>query len=169
MKIEQAKQVAGKAIEELNKALERGHSEGLVRYLTAMARFHRYSVCNVILILSQTPQATRVAGYQTWKQFGRYVKKGARGILVFAPIFRKWKPEESGQDEKLAKVLLGFRGLHVFDQADTGGPSVPDFAKTEGDPTGHTDRLRAFVAQRGIQLEYSEAVSPRKVYARSAR
>jgi len=44
MKIEQAKQVAGKAIEELSHALEAGHSEKLREYLGAMARFHRYFV-----------------------------------------------------------------------------------------------------------------------------
>ena len=53
MKIEQAKQIAGKAIEELSHALEAGHSEKLREYLGAMARFHRYSLHNIILIASQ--------------------------------------------------------------------------------------------------------------------
>jgi hypothetical protein len=44
MKVEQAKQVASKAIEELSQALERGHSEKMKEYLAAMARFHRYSL-----------------------------------------------------------------------------------------------------------------------------
>jgi len=43
MKIEQAKEIATKAIEELSHALEAGHSEKLREYLGAMARFHRYS------------------------------------------------------------------------------------------------------------------------------
>jgi hypothetical protein len=43
MKVEQAKQIASKAIEQLSQALERGHSERLREYLAAMARFHRYS------------------------------------------------------------------------------------------------------------------------------
>ena len=47
MKIEQAKQIAGKAIEELSHALEAGHSEKLREYLGAMARFHRYSLHNI--------------------------------------------------------------------------------------------------------------------------
>ena len=53
MKIEQAKQIAGKAIEELSHALEAGHSEKLREYLGAMARFHRYSLHNIMLIASQ--------------------------------------------------------------------------------------------------------------------
>jgi len=44
MKIEQAKQIANQAIEELSLALERGHSETLRKYLAAMAMFHRYSL-----------------------------------------------------------------------------------------------------------------------------
>jgi hypothetical protein len=43
MKVEQAKQIISKAIEELSQALERGHSETLRNYLAAIGRFHRYS------------------------------------------------------------------------------------------------------------------------------
>jgi len=110
MKFEQAKQIASKAIEELSQALERGHGEGMRDYLKAMARFHRYSAYNVMLVLSQRPNATRVAGYQTWKQFGRYVKKGAKGILVLAPVLRKKAVEEASKEEDSAKVLVGLIG-----------------------------------------------------------
>ena len=43
MKVEQAKQIANNAIEQLRQALEAGHSERLNEYLAAMARFRRYS------------------------------------------------------------------------------------------------------------------------------
>ena len=62
MKVEQAKQIANKAIEQLSHALEAGHSEKLREYLTAMARLHRYSLHNIMLIASQRPDATHVAG-----------------------------------------------------------------------------------------------------------
>ena len=81
MKVEQAKQIASKAIDELSHALERGHSETLRKYLAAMARFRQYSWHNVAMIFSQRPDATRVAGFHTWKQLGRNVKKGAKEIL----------------------------------------------------------------------------------------
>jgi N-terminal domain of anti-restriction factor ArdC len=162
MKVEQAKQIASKAIEELSQALERGHSEGLRGYLAAMARFHRYSVCNVMLILSQRPNATRVAGYQTWKEFGRYVKKGAKGILVLAPIHRKKTIEEISEQEGSAKVLVGFRGVYVFDLADTDGRPLPGIGETVGDPSAYIDRLKSFLAERGIKLEYSDVIYPAK-------
>ena len=121
MKVEQAKQIASKAIQQLSEALERGHSETLRNYLAAMARFHRYSLHNLILIVSQRPDATRVAGFHTWKQLGRNVKKGAKGIMILAPVvFRKSKEEAtSGEDQSTA--ALGFRVVYVFDQLDTEG------------------------------------------------
>jgi hypothetical protein len=38
MKVEQAKQIVSKAIEELRQSLERGHSETLRNYLAAIGR-----------------------------------------------------------------------------------------------------------------------------------
>src|SRR6266487_5926186 len=65
-------------------------SEAFKRYLAAQAVFHRYSARNVFLILYQMPDATRVAGYTTWKKLGRQVRRGARGITIFAPApFKK--------------------------------------------------------------------------------
>jgi hypothetical protein len=43
MKVEQAKQIASNAIEQLRQALEADHSERLKEYLAAMACFRRYS------------------------------------------------------------------------------------------------------------------------------
>ena len=80
IKIQQATQIAGKAIEELNHALEAGHSEKLRKYLAAKARFHRYSLPHITLIAAQRPIAIRGAGFHTWKRTGRFVKKHAKGI-----------------------------------------------------------------------------------------
>src|SRR6267378_2043017 len=94
MKVEQAKQIVSKAIAELSQALERGHSETLRNYLAAIGRFHRYSLRNVMLIASQNPAATHVAGFHTWHKLGRFVKKGEKGILLLAQIVRR--KNESG-------------------------------------------------------------------------
>jgi len=89
MKAEQARQIAGNAIEQLRQALEAGHSERLKEYLAAMARIRRYSWHNLMLIASQKSGATHVAGFHAWHKLGRYVKKGEKGILILAPIVRK--------------------------------------------------------------------------------
>ena len=88
MKVEQAKQIVSTAIEQLSQALERGHSETLRNYLGAIGRFIRYSLRNVMLIASQNPTATLVAGFHAWHKLGRFVKKSESGILILAPIVR---------------------------------------------------------------------------------
>ena len=160
MKVGQAKQVTSKAIEELSQALERGHSETLREYLAAIARFHRYSLYNVLLISSQRPDATRVAGFQTWKQLGRNVKKGAKGILILAPIVLRKETESASREAESERSAVRFRAVYVFDVNDTEGKPLPELGSAEGDPSGHADRLKAFIASRGIQLEYSDAIYP---------
>lgn len=160
MNVEQAKQVASKAIEELSQALERGHSGKLKEYLAAMARFHRYSLYNVMLIASQRPDATRVAGYHKWREFGRFVKKGAKGIFILAPILAKKTADQDSLEEETARVAVGFRAVYVFDLSDTEGEPLPELANTQGDPAGYTERLKSFVLQHSIQLEYSDAIYP---------
>jgi hypothetical protein len=60
-------------------------SDAFKRYLAAQAVFHHHSARNVFLILYQRPEATRVAGYTTWRKMGRQVRRSERGITIFAP------------------------------------------------------------------------------------
>src|SRR3954451_4856890 len=59
------------------------------RYLAAQARFHHYSWRNVLLILAQRPESTRVASYRTWQSLGREVRRGETGIRIVVPMRRK--------------------------------------------------------------------------------
>src|ERR1700678_1443992 len=88
MNSENIKKITNQAIEQLLSALNEGRSETLAQYLAAIGRFHRYSLRNVMLIASQNPAATHVAGFHTWHKLGRFVKKGEKGILILAPIVR---------------------------------------------------------------------------------
>jgi hypothetical protein len=54
-----------------------------------MGRFRRYSWNNVLLIASQRPNASHVAGFHAWHDLGRNVKKGEKGIMILAPVTRK--------------------------------------------------------------------------------
>ena len=85
MNSENIKKVTNQAIEQLIAALNEGRSETLTQYLAAIGRFHRYSLRNVMLIASQKPTATHVAGFHAWHKLGRFVKKGEKGILILAP------------------------------------------------------------------------------------
>ncbi len=46
-------------------------SESWRAHLGVQARFHRYSFSNALLISAQDPDASRVAGFATWKKLGR--------------------------------------------------------------------------------------------------
>jgi antirestriction protein ArdC len=153
MKAQQAKKLAETGIANLASALERGKSETLTAYLAAMARFHRYSVGNIMLILSQYPDATRVAGYNTWKQLNRYVRKGEKGIGIIAPmnVRRKENREDPEADEER---ILRFRVSHVFDVSQTEGEPLPEVPDITGDPAGNTQRIKTLIAHHGIRLVY---------------
>lgn len=55
-------------------------------FLIGMSHFHNYSWGNQMLIWLQKPDAKRVAGYNTWRDLGRYVKSGEKGIAILAPL-----------------------------------------------------------------------------------
>jgi hypothetical protein len=154
----EVKQIAEDAITTLISNLEQGHSDCLARYLTAMSRFHRYSWNNVLLISLQRATATHVAGFQTWHRFGRFVRKGEKGIVFLAPLIGKKKSEDDPESEE--ERLFGFRAAYVFDVSQTDGEPLPEFATVQGDPTEHTARLRAFVSEQGIALDYSDDIRP---------
>src|SRR5579859_2274954 len=86
MKAEEIKNKTNEAVAYLVEALQSGQSEVLSEYLTAMARFHNYSFGNIVAIARQRPTATRVGGFGTWKELGRFVKRGEKGIQILAPM-----------------------------------------------------------------------------------
>jgi hypothetical protein len=141
---------------------EAGHSEALTDYLTAMSRFHNYSLGNVLEIARQMPTATRVAGFWTWKNLGRAVNAGAKGIRILAPIVgvRRKKDKEAENDitKQNERALLGFRNTYVFDISQTNGVDLPEFREVSGDPGESIDRLAAFLRAQGIQLVYNDTV-----------
>jgi hypothetical protein len=144
--------------------LEAGHSEALTNYLTAMSRFRSYSFGNVMEIARQMPTATKVAGFWTWKNLGRSVRAGQKGIRILAPIVgvRRKKDEEANKDiaKQNERVLLGFRNAYVFDISQTDGVDLPEMHEVSGDPGENIDLLTAFVKSKGIQLVYNANIAP---------
>ena len=53
------------------------------RFLAFAGAFHSYSLSNVLLILSQYPTATKVAGFRKWQTLCRQVRRGERSIRIF--------------------------------------------------------------------------------------
>jgi antirestriction protein ArdC len=159
MKSEQIKEMTDRATEQLVAALQAGHSQALSAYLKAIGRFHRYSLNNVLLIASQKPNASYVAGFRTWNELGRFVKKGEKGIMILAPIVRRKVEDEETTDEA-SRAIAGFRAAYVFDISQTDGAELPQTGVVQGDPRDCTGRLRQFGAAQNIVVEYSSEIAP---------
>src|ERR1700690_70505 len=160
MNSENIKNITNQAIEQLITALNEGRSETLTQYLTAIGRFHRYSLGNVMLIASQNPTATHIAGFHTWHKLGRFVKKGEKGILILAPIVRAKSQSVEQTETDESSTAVGFRAAYVFDISQTDGQELPEIGNVNGDPREYRDRLGKFVTDQGILLEYSQDIAP---------
>ena len=155
MKRDDAMKLVAEGIAALNDALKGGHSETLKRFLDTVARFHHYSLNNAILIASQRPEATRVAGFHAWRKFGRCVRKGEHGIAIFAPMsHRKDRDERETTTTDEKEIVFGFRIAYVFDVGQTDGDPLPEFAKVSGDASGWLPHLENAVNDAGVTLEY---------------
>ncbi len=114
------------SLDTLAKAIDAVRASDTFRqYLDVQARFHKYSWHNTMLIAMQQPEATRVAGYRTWQKLKRQVRKGERGIMIFAPCpFKREVERGNGETDTVDGIY--FRVVHVFDVSQTDGPDLPD-------------------------------------------
>jgi hypothetical protein len=122
------------------------------RYLETAARFHRYSFGNLMLIMRQKPDASRVAGFQAWRKLGRSVRKGERALWILAPMTYKVTDRESGEDRY---VVRGFKAVPVFDVSQTDGEVLADVRPvlvTGEAPVGLWDGLAKQIADAGFML-----------------
>lgn len=132
------------------------------RFLRVQRRFTTYSARNALLVMVQRPDASRVAGYRAWRELGRQVKKGEKGIEILAPVTRKERDEESGEE---VRVVSGFRTVHVWAYEQTfgttgeelpGPPAVEDLGAggdTEREAAGRLyERLLLFCGSEGVEV-----------------
>lgn len=129
-------------------------SQQFQEWLDVQSRFHDYSHRNTLLIKHQCPEATRVAGYNTWRsEFDRHVQEGEQAIWIWAPIITKQCPEcenspsyheqsdceyDETPAEEWSKGLVGFKPTAVFDVSQTEGEPLPEL---ETEAAGDADDL----------------------------
>lgn len=98
------------------------------RFLDFMGGFHTYSLNNALLILSQCPTASFVAGFRAWQAKGRQVRKGEHGIRISGYGTKKITGadgEPELDDDGKPKTRTYFPILSVFDISQT-DPIDPD-------------------------------------------
>jgi len=141
------------SIDTLAKAVDDVRTSAMFKaYLDVQAKFHKYSWCNTLLIYSQKPDASNVAGFQTWKKLGRHVRKGEHGIMIFAPC--PWKKD--GKNGEKDESGIYFKAVHVFDVSQTDGKELPTIDAMDVETVA--DDLLANLARvthnRGIALTF---------------
>ena len=167
-------------VKELTDKLEQGlkevfESDNYKNYLNTMAKFHNYSINNTLLINQQKPDATLVAGYDSWvRNFDRHVKKGERGINIIAPAPFKTERDvpiinpETGQPilkkdgtpytEKKEVTIPYFKITRVFDISQTEGRDLPTIGVNEllKDVDGAKDFIESLKKVSPIPIEFGE-------------
>jgi len=149
LKKDEVKKLVQTGIDQLNIALKAGHTVRLKDVLKIMARFHKYSFNNCVLIAEQCPHATKVLGFHGWKAIGRSVKKGEKGIGITAPLAVRKKDSPADEQE-----VFGFRVVHVFDISQTEGDELPELSEPAGDVECWIGSVERLIASKGISLKY---------------
>ena len=123
-------------------------SDNYKNYLSTMAKFHKYSFNNTLLIALQNPEATLVAGYTAWqRKFHRQVRKGEKSIKIIAPMTFRRDVEVERMDPSTQEIVLGadgqpeketkqvsyqrFKVSSVFDVSQTDGEPIPSLEVPE--------------------------------------
>ena len=151
-------------VKEITDRLEQGvqaifDSDRYKEFLTAMSKFHDYSLNNTILIAMQG--GNLVKGYRQWeKEFDRHVKPGEKAIKILAPAPYKVKKEREKIDPDTKMPVIGADGkpvmetqeitipaykvVSVFDVSQTEGKELPNLSVSE--LTGDVEQYRDFFA-----------------------
>ena len=153
-------------------------SDNYKNYLKVMSKFTDYSARNTLLIAMQRPDATLVASFGKWKQFGRNVKKGEHGIEILAPVTYTTEEEterlvldengnrqynDDGTEKKevvqTERTDIGFKKVYVFDISQTEGKELPTIAHSL---TGQYDSqkkaaiIKALEKVTGIEILFAD-------------
>lgn len=158
-------------IKELTDKLETGikevfESNRYREYLSAMQKFHAYSYNNSLLIHLQKPEASYVAGYKTWETLDRHVRKGEKGITIFAPCPYKTKKAVEVIDDKTGQFKRDSQGKPVTEEkeiqyASFRAVSIFDISQTEGRPLPElAEELKGEIPDYKVLMDSIREVAP---------
>lgn len=145
-------------------------SEGWRRWIEIRARngLARYSLGNQLLIALQAPDACFVAGFHAWKDLGRRVSKGERGIRILAPMpvrDRDAEGDSSSGREDGENVRTLFKSVAVFDVAQTEALPGRELVALEppSEPITGESHVYLLAPLERLASELGYAVEPRRL------
>ena len=175
-----------KEMDQMAEKLEAGvkdvfQGENYKAYLDFCAKMPRYSVNNQILIMMQKPDATMCQSFTGWKEMGRFVKKGEKGIRVMAPAPYKMEREQDkigadgkpvlDQDGEPVKEVVeikvnAFKPVSTFDISQTDGEPVPRLGVDEltGSVEGYATLMEAIKQASPVPISFESIASGAKGY-----
>ncbi len=150
-------------------------------FLNVMAKFPRYSVNNSILIMMQKPDAQLCQSFTGWKEMGRFVKKGEKGLNILAPAPYKVEREVQKQDangklmfdhdgepitEKQEITIRAFKVVKTFDLSQTDGKELPSLGVSElvGDVDGYSKLFEALMEVCPVPITFENIEGGSKGY-----
>ncbi|MBE6005362.1 MAG: hypothetical protein E7232_15030 [Lachnospiraceae bacterium] len=177
-------------MKEITDRLEKGvseifQSEKYQKFLDTMAKFPHYSINNNILIMMQKPDATLCQSYTGWKQMGRFVKKGEKGIRILAPTPYKLERLQNKLDDKGREILdkdgepvretveinvTAFKPVSTFDLSQTEGEPLPTYGVSEltGSVDGYTQLFEAIRESSPVPIGFENIKGESKGYFHTA-
>ena len=123
------KEMFERVVNNLQTIVEKGEYEEFLKFHRKLK--NNYSFNNMILVYSQFPDATRLAGRKKWFDLGRNVIRGEKGIAIIAPIPRKMtrieKVVEDGEEKEkqVSYDYNWYRYVYIYDISQTEGKEIP--------------------------------------------
>ncbi|MBS4749594.1 toprim domain-containing protein [Granulicatella sp. zg-ZJ] len=135
-------------------------SERYKEYLKTLSKFHQYSANNILLIMQQNPNASLVAGYNKWKEVGRYVKKNEKAIQIIALAGMSVREMETDKLDDYGKPVVEkisyprYKTAYVFDISQTDGKEIGLTKNLVGDVKNYDTLFQSLVLSTPFRVSF---------------
>lgn len=139
-------------------------SDGWKRWLRVRshAGLARLSISNQLLVSLARPDATFVAGFNTWIRLGYAVRKGERAVAIIAPL--PVKERDKLTNEETGETVMLFKTVFVFDRAQVDpiagreqAPLAPPSEPLTGDSHAHLlAPMQSFAESLGFAVSFEQ-------------
>lgn len=186
LQVVESREKQAEQLKDITDKLEKGVAEVFAsdkyqELLNTMAKFPNYSLNNTLLIMMQKPDAQLCQSFTGWKEMGRYVKKGEKGIKILAPAPYTIQKEQNVLDEKGSPVLdhdgeplretvevkiNAFKVVNTFDISQTDGKELPSIGVNEltGDVERYQTMFEALKQSCSVPIAFENISSGAKGY-----